>query len=119
MGSKYTGIKSLIYRQPELKKFLRGKGFSAPGQPKVDWFVKATILIKIKQYSKNYKISERKAWFKLCSLSSYNRKTGFIKLMRYHFKNKSEQQLKRFFDDEYARDNFYKNHVKKWLRGLK
>jgi hypothetical protein len=119
MGSKYTGIKSLIYKQPELKKFLRGKGYSSPGQPKVDWFVKATILIKIEQYSKNYKISKRKAWFKLCSLSSYNRRTGFIKLMRYHFRNKSEEKIKRFFDDEYARDNFYKNHVKKWLRGLK
>ena len=47
MGSKYEGIKTLIYRQPELKKILRGKGFSKPGQPKVDWFVKATILIKI------------------------------------------------------------------------
>ena len=54
MGSKYEGIKTLIYRQPELKKILRGKGFSKPGQPKVDWFVKATILIKIEQYSKNY-----------------------------------------------------------------
>ena len=119
MGSKYEGIKTLIYRQPELKKILRGKGFSKPGQPKVDWFVKATILIKIEQYSKNYKISERKAWFKLCNLSSYHRRTGFIKLMQYHFRNKSEQQLERFFDDVHARDNFYKNHVKKWLRGLK
>ena len=119
MGSKYEGIKSLIYRQPTLKKFLRGKGFSSPGQPKVDWFVKATILIKIKQYAKNYKISERKAWFKLCNLSSYTRKTGFIKLVQYHFRNKSNLQLRNFLESVHARDNFYKNHVKKWLRGLK
>ena len=119
MGSKYEGIKTLIYRQPELKKILRGKGFSKPGQPKVDWFVKATILIKIKQYAKNYKISERKAWFKLCNLSSYTRKTGFIKLIQYHFRNKSNLQLRNFLESVHARDNFYKNHVKKWLRGLK
>ena len=119
MGSKYEGIKTLIYRQPELKKILRGKGFSKPGQPKVDWFVKATILIKIKQYAKNYKISERKAWFKLCNLSSYTRRTGFIKLMQYHFRNKSNLQLRNFLESVHARDNFYKNHVKKWLRGLK
>ena len=119
MGSKYEGIKTLIYRQPELKKILRGKGFSKPGQPKVDWFVKATILIKIKQYSKNYKISERKAWFKLCNLSSYTRRTGFIKLIQYHFRNKSNLQLRNFLESVHARDNFYKNHVKKWLRGLK
>ena len=119
MGSKYEGIKTLIYRQPELKKILRGKGFSKPGQPKVDWFVKATILIKIKQYAKNYKISERKAWFKLCNLSSYTRRTGFIKLVQYHFRNKSNLQLRNFLESVHARDNFYKNHVKKWLRGLK
>jgi len=119
MGSKYEGIKTLIYRQPELKKILRGKGFSKPGQPKVDWFVKATILIKIKQYAKNYKISERKAWFKLCNLSSYTRRTGFIKLIQYHFRNKSNLQLRNFLESVHARDNFYKNHVKKWLRGLK
>ena len=119
MGSKYEGIKSLIYRQPTLKKFLRGKGYSSPGQPKVDWFVKATILIKIEQYSKNYKISERKAWFKLCNLSSYTRRTGFIKLIQYHFRNKSNLQLRNFLESVHARDNFYKNHVKKWLRGLK
>ena len=119
MGSKYEGIKTLIYRQPELKKILRGKGFSKPGQPKVDRFVKATILIKIEQYSKNYKISKRKAWFKLCNLSSYTRKTGFIKLVQYHFRNKSNLQLRNFLESVHARDNFYKNHVKKWLRGLK
>ena len=119
MGSKYEGIKTLIYRQPELKKILRGKGFSKPGQPKVDWFVKATILIKIKQYAKNYNISERKAWFKLCNLSSYTRRTGFIKLIQYHFRNKSNLQLRNFLESVHARDNFYKNHVKKWLRGLK
>ena len=119
MGSKYEGIQTLIYRQPTLKKFLRGKGYSSPGHPKVDWFVKATILIKIKQYAKNYKISERKAWFKLCNLSSYTRRTGFIKLIQYHFRNKSNLQLRNFLESVHARDNFYKNHVKKWLRGLK
>ena len=121
MGSKYEkkGLRYLLHTLPGGKKFLRGKGYSSPGQPKVDRFVKATILIKIKQYAKNYKISERKAWFKLCNLSSYTRRTGFIKLMQYHFRNKSNLQLRNFLENVHARDNFYKNHVKKWLRGLK
>ena len=43
MGSKYTGIMSLIRKQPELKEFLRP---GQPGQPKLGWFVKATICNK-------------------------------------------------------------------------
>jgi len=117
MGSKYTGIKSLIYRQPELKKFLRGKGFSAPGQPQMDWFVKQTICIKVKQYSKNYKISKRQAFLKLCNLSSRTRKTGFSMLMDYHFKNKrsSDYWKDRMLNNFDTKNNFYKNHVKKWF----
>ena len=42
MGSKYTGIMSLVYRQPGLRKFFKGRG-----QPKTAWFVKATICIKV------------------------------------------------------------------------
>jgi|TARA_Y100000310_G_C20198644_1_gene585853 hypothetical protein len=112
MGSKYTGIMSLVYRQPELKKFLKG-----PGQPKVDWFVKATICIKVKQYSKNYKISRRQAFLKLCNLSSRTRKDGFYKLMDYHFKNKRHPGYwkNRMINELDTQINFYKNHVKKWL----
>ena len=121
MGSKYTGIKSLIYKQPELKKFLRGRGYSKAGQPKTHWFVKATICIKIKQYSKNYKISKRQAFFKLCNLSSHHRKTGFKKLMQYHFKNKTSPAiyLNNMLGDFNTQDNFYKNHVKKWFADMK
>ena len=117
MGSKYTGIKSLIYKQPELKKFLRGKGFSDPGQPKIDWFVKQTICIKVKQYSKNYKISKRQAFLKLCNLSSRTRKTGFSMLMDYHFKNKRHPGFwkDRMINEPDTQINFYKNHVKKWF----
>ena len=121
MGSKYTGIKSLIYKQPELKKFLRGRGYSKAGQPKTHWFVKATICIKIKQYSKNYKISKRQAFFKLCNLSSHHRKMGFKKLMQYHFKNKTSPAtyLNNMLGDFNTQDNFYKNHVKKWFADMK
>ena len=112
MGSKYTGIKSLVYGQPELKKFLKGRG-----QPKVDWFVKATICIKVREYSKHYKISKRKAFLKLCNLSSHHRRTGFEKLMRYHFKNKSHPgtYFNNMIDNIDTQINFYKNHVKKWF----
>ena len=117
MGSKYSGIKTLIYRQPELKKILRGKGFSKPGQPKMEWFVKATICIKVKEYSKNYKISKRQAFLKLCNLRSHHRRTGFKKLMEYHFKNKEYPGafVNNMIDNIDAQINFYKNHVKKWL----
>ena len=117
MGSKYSGIKTLIYRQPELKKFLRGKGFSDPGQPKIDWFVKKTICIKVEQYSKNYKISKRQAFLKLCNLRSHHRRTGFKKLMEYHFKNKEYPGtfVNNMIDNIDAQINFYKNHVKKWF----
>ena len=112
MGSKYTGIMSLVYRQPELRKFLKG-----PGQPKVDWFVKATICIKVKQYSKNYKISRRQAFLKLCNLSSHHRRTGFKQLMEYHFKNKTHPEtfVNNMIDNTDSQINFYKNHVKKWF----
>ena len=117
MGSKYEGIKSLIYRQPELKKLLRGKGFSDPGQPKMDRFVKIIICIKVKQYSKNYKISKRQAFLKLCNLSSHHRRTGFKQLMEYHFKNKTHPGafVNNMIDNTDSQINFYKNHVKKWF----
>jgi len=117
MGSKYEGIKSLIYRQPELKKFLRGKGFPAPGQPKVDWFVKATICSMVKKYSKILKISKRQAFLKLCNLSSHHRRTGFYMLMDYHFKNKRHPDYwkDRMINKPDTQINFYKNHVKKWF----
>ena len=116
MGSKYTGIMSLVYRQPELRKFFKGRG-----QPKTDWFVKATICFKVKQYSKNYKISRRQAFFKLCNLSSHTRKTGFHQLMDYHFKNKrsSDYWKDRMLNNFDTKNNFYKNHVKKWFADLK
>ena len=112
MGSKNTGIMSLGYRQPELRKFFKGRG-----QPKTDWFVKATICIKVKQYSKNYKISRRQAFLKLCNLSSRTRKDGFYKLMDYHFKNKRHPGYwkDRMITELDTQINFYKNHVKKWL----
>ena len=112
MGSKYTGIKSLVYKQPELKKFLKSRG-----QPKVDWFVKATICIKVRQYSKTYKVSTRQAFLKLCNLSSRTRKNGFYMLMDYHFKNKRHPGYwkDRMINEPDTQINFYKNHVKKWF----
>ena len=116
MGSKYTGIMSLVYRQPGLRKFFKGRG-----QPKTAWFVKATICIKVRQYSKNYKISTRQAFLKLCKLSSHDRKTGFYMLMDYHFKNKRSPNYwkDRMINNPDTQINFYKNHVKKWFPRLK
>ena len=120
MGSKNTGIMSLVKTigktsiviAPELEKIKKGIG-----QPKIAWFVKQTICIKIKQYSKNYKISRRQAFFKLCNLSSHHRRTGFKQLMQYHFKNKShpETSLNNMLGSFDTQNNFYKNHVKKWF----
>ena len=123
MGSKYEkkGLRYLLHTLPGGKKFLRGKGYSSRGQPKVDCFVRETICIKIKQYSKTYKISSRQAFFKLFTLRSLQRRTGFMKLMKIHFKNKAggQQQLRSLMENDIAQDNFYKNHVKKWLRDQK
>ena len=124
MGSKNAGIISLVKRigktsiviGPELEKIKK-----EPGQPKINWFVKRTICFKVKQYSKTYKISTRQAFLKLCNLSSHTRKTGFRKLMEYHFKNKSNPGYwkDRMIDNTETQINFYKNHVKKWFAGLK
>ena len=124
MGSKNTGIMSLVKTigktsiviAPELEKIKK-----EPGQPKINWFVKKTICFKVKQYSKNYKISRRQAFFKLCNLSSHHRRTGFYQLMQYHFKNKSNPgvYLNNMLSNFDTQNNFYKNHVKKWFAGLK
>jgi len=109
---KQSGIMSLVKKRPELKKFLKG-----PGQPKTDWFVKKTIALKVIEYSKTYKISKRQSWLMLCNLKSHTRRSGFIKLMEYHFKNKSNASgyVKNMMNNEDTQINFYKNHVKKWF----
>ena len=87
------------------------------GQPKINWFVKKSIALKIIEYSKGYKISKRQSWLKLCNLKSHTRRSGFIKLMEYYFKNKSSASVyvKNMMDNEDTQINFYKNHVKKWF----
>ena len=103
---------SLVKKRPELKKFLKG-----PGQPSIDWFVKKTICLMVIKYSKTYKISKRQAWLMLCNLKSHTRKSGFIKLMEYHFRNKSSASgyVKNMRTNEETQNNFWKNHVKKWF----
>jgi hypothetical protein len=120
MGSKHTGIMSLVHTigktdiviAPELDKVKKGIG-----QPKIHWFVKKTICFKVKQYSKTYKVSTRQAFLKLCNLSSHHRKTGFYMLMDYHFKNKRHPGYwkDRMINEPDTQINFYKNHVKKWF----
>lgn len=87
------------------------------GQPKINWFVKKTICLKVIEYSKTYKISRRQSWLKLCNLKSHTRQSGFIKLMEYHFRNKSSASVyvKNMRTNEETQINFYKNHVKKWF----
>ena len=87
------------------------------GQPKINWFVKKSIALKVIEYSKGYKISKRQSWLKLCNLKSHTRRSGFIKLMEYYFKNKSSASVyvKNMMDNEDTQINFYKNHVKKWF----
>ena len=87
------------------------------GQPKINWFVKKSIALKVIEYSKGYKISKRQSWLKLCNLKSHTRRSGFIKLMEYHFKNKSSASgyVKNMMNNEDTQINFYKNHVKKWF----
>ena len=53
----------------------------------------------------------------LCNLKSHTRRSGFIKLMEYHFKNKSSASgyVKNMMNNEDTQINFYKNHVKKWF----
>tara|TARA_R100000781_G_scaffold7406_2_gene7159 strand:- start:197 stop:547 length:351 start_codon:yes stop_codon:yes gene_type:complete len=108
--------KTSIVIAPELDKVNRGIG-----QPKLDWFVKKTIAIKILSYSKTYKISKRKSFLMLCNLSSHTRKEGFKDLMEYHFRNKSNPHFwkDRMINNKDTQINFYKNHVKKWFAGLK
>ena len=109
---KQSGIMSLVKRRPELKKFLKG-----PGQPSIDWFVKKTIALKVIQYSNTWSMSRRQAFIKLCNLKSHTRRTGFIMLMDYHFKNKKFPGFwrQRMLDNPDTQINFYKNHVKKWF----
>ena len=87
------------------------------GQPKINWFVKKSIALKIIEYSKTFKISKRQSWLMLCNLKSHTRRSGFIKLMEYHFKNKSNASgyVKNMMNNEDTQINFYKNHVKKWF----
>ena len=87
------------------------------GQPKINWFVKKSIALKVIEYSEGYKISKRQSWLKLCNLKSHTRRSGFIKLMEYHFKNKSSASgyVKNMMNNEDTQINFYKNHVKKWF----
>ena len=87
------------------------------GQPKINWFVKKTICLMVIKYSKTYKISKRQAWLMLCNLKSHTRKSGFIKLMEYHFRNKSSASgyVKNMRTNEETQNNFWKNHVKKWF----
>ena len=87
------------------------------GQPKINWFVKKTICLKVIEYSKTYKISKRQSWLMLCNLKSHTRRSGFIKLMEYYFKNKSSASVyvKNMMNNEDTQINFYKNHVKKWF----
>ena len=112
MGLVHTIGNTDIVIAPELDKVKK-----EIGQPKINWFVKKTIALKILQYSKTYKLSKRQSWLKLCNLKSHTRKSGFIKLMEYHFKNKSNASgyVKNMMNNKDTQINFYKNHVKKWF----
>mgnify|MGYP001287336411 CR=1 FL=1 len=117
---KQSGIMNLVHAVgdadivigPELDKIKK-----EIGQPKINWFVKKSIALKVIEYSKGYKISKRQSWLKLCNLKSHTRRSGFIKLMEYHFKNKSSASgyVKNMMNNEDTQINFYKNHVKKWF----
>ena len=117
---KQSGIMSLVHTigntsiviAPELEKVKK----ELDNQRLIGLLRKLFCLMVIK-YSKTYKISKRQAWLMLCNLKSHTRKSGFIKLMEYHFRNKSSASgyVKNMRTNEETQNNFWKNHVKKWF----
>jgi len=87
------------------------------GQPKISFFVKFIIAYEVIRYQKRWNLTPRAAWLK------FSEHKAFKDLMQEHFKNKKDKYLIGMLGgptvDGYsgeiqdARNNFYKNHIKK------
>ena len=78
---KQSGIMSLVHTIGNTEIVIAAeldKVKKEIGQPKINWFVKKTIALKVIKYSKTYKISKRQSWLMLCNLKSHIRRSGSL-----------------------------------------
>ena len=95
----------------------KGKKRGKPGQPKFPHDLKVAIIVKIKKYKKDFKLTPYKAWIKLSQEKAleellelhYSKRSGGYKWWIANLDNKMDT------DSTTPRQNFYKNHIKKWI----